>query len=159
MPPSHMCGGGHLALSGTPTKTWRPQRHASGHRLQRKKMVHSAQRRDHLSTPRRNNNHRNPSEIHTRRRQRALNAGRRRHVPPHGARRHRPDPTCGKMAQQCDAELTPHDRKNFQSGACGAHGPTRGLCAHPTRPRRLKHPLPDSGPLLGLLWVTVGGLE
>ena len=60
--------------------------------------------------------------------------------------------------QQRNATLPTHNSTNFDRGARGVHGPTRGLRAYLTRPLGLKPLLLDSGTLLGLLWVTVGGL-
>ena len=77
---------------------------------------------------------------------------------PHGARRNRHDPTRWQVAQQHNANLPPYDSANVHRGARSAHGPTRGLRAYPTRPQGIKPPIPDSGPLLSLLWVTMGGL-
>ena len=49
--------------------------------------------------------------------------------------------------------------QTFTAGARCVHGPTWRLCAYTTRLRGINPPLPDSRPLLGILWVTVGGLS
>ena len=159
MPPLGMWGGIHPTPCVTLTTTRRPKQHASGRLLQQKNMVHGTQLRDHLSPLRRDHNNQTPSGLHTRKNQRALDVGQRRHSPPHGACQHRHNPPCGQVEHRRDSILPPHDRTNVHSRACGAYDPTWGLCAYPPLPQGLKPPSSNSGPLIGLVWVTVGGLE
>ena len=153
-----MFSGNHMAPCGTITTAQNAPKHAYHNIFQRKQMVNDPQCRNHRSTPCGNHNHRNPSGVYTRQRQRMIDAGWRRHGPPHGVRRHRHNSSCWPVAQKRNAMLPLYNSANVPRGACGAHGTTRGLRAYPTLPQGLKPLLPDSGPLLGLLWVTMGGL-
>ena len=60
------------------------------------------------------------------------------------------------MAKWHHALLTQHIRPMFHFGSGSVHGPTQGLCDHPTHPQGIMPGSLNYGTLEGLRWGQVG---